>query len=148
MKNLILTAAIAFLNIGISQAQDLDPNQVPSVIVNNFQRSFPRSSDVEWEKDMDLYKVEFETGLFGTDHEAWYTADGKLIKHYEDISESDLPAKVKSSINKNFSGYRMDDLTKMSDLGKAYYRLELKKYREEWKVIFDQNGKMLQKIAD
>jgi hypothetical protein len=129
-------------------AQDIHPSEVPSVIVNNFQKAFPKATDVEWELDGANYKVEFETGLFGQDHDVWYDQNGKLIRRKEEISKSDVPQKVMAAINRDFKDYRIDDVKKITEGNKLVYTLELKSFREEWKVAFDSEGKLLSKIAD
>jgi len=148
MKKLILTASIFALFSNQISAQDIRPNDIPSVIRNNFQKSFPKASDIDWELKGNLYEVEFETGLLGDDHTAIYSADGRLIKHEEEISKSDLPKTVLASINKSFSEYRIDDVKKITESRKVIYKTELKNYSQEWKVIFDAQGRILQKMED
>src|SRR5690606_29211703 len=75
-------------------AQDIPQSQVPSLVVNSFQKTFPKTFDAEWELQGELYEVEFETGLLGTDHHAWYDKTGKLVKHKEEISKGRLPKKL------------------------------------------------------
>ena len=64
---LIQMMAILFLGTTSIFAQDLTESQVPSVIVNNFKKEFPKASDVEWEKKGEQYNVEFEIG-WGIDY--------------------------------------------------------------------------------
>lgn len=148
MKNLILTISILGLSLTNISAQDIHQNEVPSIILNNFQKTFPKASDIDWEIKGNLYEVEFETGFLGDDHKVLYSRDGKLVRHEEEISKSNLPKTVLVSIKKSFPGYRTDDIKKITEGGKVIYNVELKNYSQEWKVIFDAQGKMLQKIAD
>lgn len=149
MKKVILISAFAFTYFSnTASGQDIPQSQIPSVIVNNFQQSFPKAFDVEWELKGETYKVEFETGLLGTDHEVWYDKTGKLVRHKEDISKSDLPQKVLAKISSDFSGYRTDDIEKITEGDKTIYKLELKSWSEEWKVAFDSEGNVLSKVAD
>jgi hypothetical protein len=129
-------------------AQSIPQSQVPSVIVNNFQKAHPKAFDVEWKLDRDYYKVDFETGLLNLDHDVWYDKSGKVIRHKEEISKSDLPKQVQNAISKNFSGFRVEDVKKTTENNKATYSLDLKKLTEEWKVAFDSDGNVLSKIAD
>src|SRR5699024_6696468 len=71
MKKVVLCLVVFAIVCVTSKAvaQDIPQNQVPSVILNHFQQNFSKASDVEWEKDWDNYKVEFETGMFGSDQE-------------------------------------------------------------------------------
>jgi uncharacterized membrane protein YkoI len=131
-----------------ARAQDLHQSQVPSLTVNSFQKSFPKAFDIEWEQDGEHYKVEFETGLLGTDHTIWYNKTGKVIRHKEEISKSKLPQKVLAKINSNFRGYRVDEVEKIAEGGKIIYTLELESLTKEWKVAFDSEGNILSKVAD
>lgn len=148
MKKSFVTGAIALSFANIAVAQDIPQSRVPSIIVNSFQQRFPKAYDVEWEIKGGLYKVDFETSLFGADHDAWFDKTGKLIKHEEEISKSDLPKKVRTGIEAGFSGYRIDDPKKINEGNRSTYVLELKSVREEWKVAFDAEGNVLSKVAD
>ncbi len=94
MKKKILIGIIACVGLTSAVvAQDLLQSDVPSVVVNNFQKAFPKVYDVEWELKGELYEVDFETGV-SIDHEAWYDKTGKLVKHKQEIAKTDLPKAV------------------------------------------------------
>ena len=148
MKKLILAAGILVFSFTAISAQDISSRDVPSVINNSFQRSFPKASRIEWEIKGNYYEVEFETGFLGNDHKVLYSRDGKPVRHEEEISKDALPKNVLASIKNNFSGFRTDDLKKITEGRKVIYKVELKNYSQEWKVLFDAQGKILQKRAD
>ncbi len=105
--------------------------------------------DVESRVKGAQYKVEFETGLFFTDHEAWYSADGKLLRHEEEVSQSDLPEPIVSAAGREFPVYRVDDVERITVEGVVSYVVELKlKGQPEWKVAYDVTGKQLEKRQD
>lgn len=145
MKNILLIAGFCLVSF-CTFAQDIPQSQVPSVIVNAFKQSFPKASDVEWELKGELYEVEFEIGF--VDHKARYSNTGKLTWLKHDIKPNELPAEVNAAIQKDFSGYRISDAEKIDEPGIITYKMDLKKMNEEWKVIFDSKGKLLNKIAD
>jgi len=149
MKRSILIGFVALLfNANVSLGQDIPQNQVPSLVINNFHKSFPKAADAEWEQQGDLYKVEFETGLLSIDHDAWYDKAGKLTEHKEEISKGDLPQKVLTTIKRDFNDYRIDDVKKITKGNSIAYTLELKSFTEELKVAFDGNGNVLSKALD
>lgn len=149
MKRKFLLGSFALLLLAnTSFGQNIPQSQVPSIIVNSFQQAFPRAFDVEWELVGEMYKVEFETGLFRTDHNMWYNQTGKLSRHEEEVGKSDLPQKVTSKIKSEFRGYRVDDVKKITEGADITYALELKTRTEEWKVAFDKEGNILTKVAD
>ena len=56
----IQLAVLLLLGTGTIFAQDIPKSQVPSVIVNNFKKEFPKANDIEWEMQGDLYNVDFK----------------------------------------------------------------------------------------
>ncbi|GAA0873811.1 hypothetical protein GCM10009118_02190 [Wandonia haliotis] len=147
-KYMMLLTVTLLLAANSSFAQDIPQNQVPSVIVNNFQKKFPKAYDIEWELDGTLYKVEFETGRISKDHDAWYDKTGALVRLKEEITKEELPQKVLESIKQEFSGYRMDDIKRVTEGSEVYYRVDLESFSEEWKVVYAENGKLISKVAD
>lgn len=147
-RKFLLSAFIVALSTIAVLAQDIPQSQVPAVVINSFQQKFPKANDIDWELKGDLYEVEFETGLLGTDHEAWFQSTGKLIKHKEEISKTDLPEKVTEKIKGDFPGYRIDDVKKITENQKVTYTLEVKNKSEEWKIAIDAQGTVLDKVAD
>ncbi|MNW05982.1 hypothetical protein D3C71_2023130 [compost metagenome] len=71
-----------------------------------------------------------------------------MVRHEEEISKNNLPKSVVTSINKSFSGYRIDDAKKITEGRKVIYNVELKNLSQEWKVVFDAQGRILQKRED
>jgi hypothetical protein len=149
MKTIVVFAALTLLfATRHSFAQDIPQSEVPSLVLNSFQQAFPKAADVDWEMDGDKYKVDFEIGLKGVDHEVWYDQSGKLLKHKEEISKADLPEAVQAKIKTDYDSHRIDDVKKITEGGASVYSLEAKKGNEEWKITFDSAGKELNKIAD
>lgn len=146
-KKILIIAAV----IGITfttQAQDILQSQIPAVILNQFNSQFPKATDVEWEMDGSNYTVEFELN-WNIDHEVWYNTEGKIVKHKEDISSSDLPKVVNERIQTDFSGYSIDDVERITDNGIVVYKMELNHLmQQDWDVVIDASGNVLSKMAD
>lgn len=132
---LVLTGTAMF-------AQDIRSNQVPSVIVNQFNADFPKAKDVDWELENKVYKVDFELGWFD-DHEAWYAANGERIRLKEEISNSDLPKAVRSAIDRDFKSYKIDDAEKITEKNKVFYKVEIEKGDDDRTLFYNANGKQL-----
>lgn len=147
MKKIILSISVGLVFSGLTYAQDIPQRDVSSLVVNNFKNSYPKANDVEWEKDGALYKVEFEIGL-SKDYKAWYNASGQRVKFTEEIAKDKLPQNIKIKINTEFKGYRIDDVKKITSGKDISYSVELKKLKEEWKVVFDSAAKIVSKIMD
>ena len=148
MKKQILIIGAALAMISAVNAQEIPQNQVPSVILNDFHQQFPKATDIEWEMDGSSHHVEFELG-WNIDHEIWYTTDGKISKHKEEISKKELPKAVQNSIEANFKGYSIDDLERITDNSDTFYKMELKNLiKKDWDVIFNASGKIISQIVD
>ncbi|WBL26734.1 PepSY-like domain-containing protein [Zunongwangia sp. HGR-M22] len=148
MKKQILILGAALTMVSSLQAQEIAQNKVPSVIVNEFNKSFPAARDVEWKLEANQYNVEFELDR-DNDHELSYNKQGKLVKHKEDIAEKDLPNSVIEKIKSEFNGYSIDDLEKVNDNGKIYYHLDLEAlFKEDWEITIDDKGSIISKKAD
>jgi hypothetical protein len=137
----IQLAALLLLGTGTIFAQDIPKSQVPSVIVNNFKKEFPKANDIEWEMQGDLYNVDFEIGWF-TDYEAWFNASGKLVKQTQEISKSNIPKAVTNAIKTQYKEYRIDDAKKIIENGVETYKIELEKWDEDFDVIYSKNGNL------
>ena len=141
------TTMLGFLGIVlVSSAQSTAQNNIPSAVVSSFQQKFSNTTQVEWEVESNVYKVEFKSN--GHEQEAWIDQSGRVISHKEELLISELPAAVTAGIERDFPGYRREDAEKLETDGKTTYKLDVKKAKEEWKVIYDTEGKLLSKVAD
>ncbi|MEZ0450677.1 PepSY-like domain-containing protein [Sphingobacterium thalpophilum] len=129
-------------------AQDIPQSQVPALVVNSLQQQFPKAKNIDWELKNGLYEAEFETGLFGSDHELWIQHNGKIVRHKEDLSKNDLPKAVLAKVRKDFRGYRLEDVKRITEGRKVCYAFEVKSSRDEWKLMMDPNGNVLEKRRD
>jgi len=121
-------------------AQDIAAADVPSVVKNAFNRSFPKSYHVEWEQKGDTYNAEFD--IDWRDHEVWISNTGAILKHKKEIRIGELPAAVAAQIKQTYNGYRADDADQYEVNKQFYYKVELKQHDAERKVIFDRKGKV------
>lgn len=147
MKKIILSIAVGLLISSFSFAQDLTESEVPTSIVNKFKNSYPKAKDIDWEKEGSLYKVDFDLGL-SKDYKAWYNVSGQRVKFTEDISKAKLPQNILAKIKTDFAKYRIEDVEKVTTGKAVTYVVELKHVKQDWKVVFDSQAKVLKKIAD
>lgn len=138
MKKLFFIV-IAIGTCHFTLAQDIHKSGVPSVIINQFINQFPKATDVEWEMEGKLYKVEFETPR-NVDHDVWYNHDGKMVKHKEEISSKKLPQAIEKSIKDKYSNYKIDDVHKITEGNTVIYSVEIEKFDREIMLYFNENG--------
>jgi hypothetical protein len=137
MKTTIFALCMTALTT-MAAAQDIPQSQVPSVVLNAFQSKYSNATDVEWEMEGDLYKVEFEIGRY--DHDLWIDKNGVIKRHKEEISKSDLPAAITDKIRTQYSEYRIDDVEKIEIDGKVTYKVELDGKGGDRDVFFAPDG--------
>ncbi|WP_304136993.1 PepSY-like domain-containing protein [Mesonia mobilis] len=141
----ILKSFIVLLMVGFTMdAQDINSSELPTVIQSHFKQAYNNATDIEWEKEMDHYQVEFEIDRM--DYEVWYTSDGKQVKLEKELHLNELPTAIKSAIKKKYSDYSIDDCELREENGNVIYLLELEKWFDEIEVIYDANAKLLKEI--
>lgn len=145
MKTLNIIILSLFVS-AMAMAQDLNPKDVPQVVINAFTKENIKATNIEWEKNRNHYKVEFDLGRM--EHEIWYNSSGEVIKKKQDITEVDLPQPIKDVIKSKYAGYRVDDVEMTWMDNTATYEVELEKGKEDWKVIFDATGNILNTRRD
>ena len=143
MKTLKILAALFFVT-GVAMAQDINQADVPAAVKNAFEKEYANATDVEWEKKMENYQVDFDVDRI--DHEVWYNASGTVVKKEQDISETDLPQPVRDAIKTGYTGYRVDDIEKVWQNNATSYELELEKGNEDKHLTFDANGKVIAEV--
>jgi len=145
-RNLFL-GALALIGTATLSAQDMNPSDVPANLTETFQQAHPNATDVEWEKEGDSFKVEFD--IDRNEQEIWYSADGNMAKTEKEIGESDLPQAISSAISSNYSDYKIDSVEMTEENGETTYEVELEKgWDDEKNVLFDANGKVLNEWDD
>lgn len=138
MKTLKILAALFFVT-GVAVAQHVNQKDVPSDITDAFVKEYGNASDVEWEKKMENYKVDFDVNRM--EHEVWYNASGTVVRKEQDITEAELSQAVREALKSAYAGYRLDDVERVWENNTTSYKLELEK-GEDKHVTFDIEGKV------
>lgn len=141
----ILKSLVVLLLVGFTvNAQDIRSSEVPSAIQSQFTQDYKNAKDIEWEKEIDNYKVEFEIDRL--DYEIWYAATGEQIKLEKDIQTNELPTTINSAIKNKYSDYSIDDCEMQEENGKTTYFIELEKWNDEIDVVYDATGKLIREM--
>ena len=141
MKKKLIFIGLLFTGI-IAFAQDIPSNQVPSVVLNQFNIDYPKARDVEWELKNNIYNVEFEKDWY-VEFEAWYSATGNLIKEEEELSQNKLPKLVTATIKSKYPMHHIDDAEKITENKKISYKVEIEKGNEEQTLFLNENGTII-----
>ena len=148
MKKQLIIFSAALGMATVTHAQELSVNQVPSIILNEFNKEFPNARDVEWEMDRSLYQVEFETG-WGRDQELWYDSAAVLIRQEEELKASEIPELIRESIKNGYEGYSIEEVTRITEGKIQVYHLELEGFlKQDLELVVDAAGNVISKQAD
>lgn len=144
MKKLVLLFICFSILTGFSARNQKD-EKIPPEAKSGFTSKFPGAQKIKWsiEKPGE-YEVDFT--LNKVEQSALVDAKGNLIETEVEISVQELPQGVKTSVAKDFAGFRLDEITKATDnKGVVAFEMEAVKGKEKWTLEFDQNGKLLLK---
>lgn len=137
MRSLIFLMCLSGFTATLS-AQDIPQADIPAPVLKSFQTQFPTATKADWEMDGELYKVDFEIGK--REHDLWIDKSGGIKKHKEDFPKSKLPAAIGEKLKSEFSAYTIDDVDKIEQDEKVFYRVKLKDATGEREIWFNSDG--------
>ena len=116
----------------------------PQKVKEAFTKKFPAIKKVKWEKESDT-EWEGEFKINGTEYSANFLEDGTWQETEHEIRKKSIPAKVKTTLETEFSGYKIEEseLTEITE--GSVYEFELEKDEEELEVTIDTKGKVVNK---
>ena len=148
MKKLFVAAFAALFAMGLNaqdrkQGQDINQSEAPEAVMETFNEAFASAKGVEWEKDGDTYKADFE--LNGEDKEVKITESGELEMVKTEIRQRDLPQAVQETLSKDYADYDLDDFSKVEKGGMTKYKVKAEKGNMKEILMFDSSGKKIEK---
>jgi hypothetical protein len=147
-KVFILTICMVFIGISSIQAQEKSKKvEVPAAVKSAFEAKYPKAEKVNWgiEKPGEF---EAEFVLSGIESSAVFDSKGQFMESETEIKESELPQVIKTTIAKDFAGYKIGDVAKSTDAkGVTTYELEASKGKDKYEITFDAHGKLLKKAV-
>ena len=142
--NSLMKKIIAAIIASLVVASCYDVNKAPESVQSAFETMFPGAAQVEWEKELKVYRAEFVYD--GRELEACFTSEGKWIQTSTGILLTELPEAVLAAARK-CSDWEIDDVAfcERAEGIQAYYLIEYeKKYssrRKSLRILPD--GKIL-----
>ena len=118
---------------------------VPDNITKAFTLKFPDAKQVRWNKESaDEYEAEFM--LDNKKMSTSFDNNANWMETETGISVKVLPASVRSTLKKDFKGYKIKyaELSETSDKGKIY-EVAIEKNEQNMEVAFDGSGKVMKK---
>lgn len=136
---IVITSIIAF-NTAIL-AQTIESSNVPAPIITSFNSAFSNAKDVKWELDYDNYVAKFKKKK--TEIAVTYNKDGKWISTETPITRASLPAAVKATLDKEFSGYKETDIEKVDSREGVNYKIDLEYNQLNYAVVISEKGDLI-----
>ncbi|WP_175620490.1 PepSY-like domain-containing protein [Chryseobacterium schmidteae] len=135
---LTLSAGAVLMN-----AQKVQQKDVPVSVQKSFQKKFPNSKEVKWEKEKDNYEAGFK--VKGTETSVVINSSGNILETETEINSNALFASIKEYIAKNYPNQKIKEAAKITDTkGMITYEAEV----NGKDLIFDSKGKFLKAIKD
>lgn len=137
---MLICAAFLCGHIG---AQKLTLDKVPAPVATSFKSKFPSVTHTNWKmEDGKNYVAEFSmNNAFESAH---FTPSGGWLRTDTSIKTTEIPAAVKETITKQFTGYTIGSASKMenADHGNGY-EVELSKGKDMVDVVLSAKGMVM-----
>jgi hypothetical protein len=116
---------------------------VPATVKTAFEKAFPASSKVKWEKEAANYEVNFLQQ--DKKMSAVYDSQGDLQETELTIKVTELPATVTAYIDQHHKGAKIKEAAKITKAnGELNYEAEVNKTD----LLFDADGKFIKEAKD
>lgn len=137
MKKFLFVAMIAIFTTS-SFGQKTPKDNVPQIVKDGFNKSFPTAQNEKWEKENQNFEAEFIVNK--EEMSALFSPEGKLLESEVEIAIADLPSPIATYISKNLSGKKIKEASKITDAeGKVSFEAEV----DGKDYIFDASGNLL-----
>jgi uncharacterized membrane protein YkoI len=141
MKNLwLMVVATTLFSINVFA----NGKTVPAKVKTGFEQKFQNAQQVKWGKE-NATEWEADFTWHGKAYSANFNEQGKWLETEYRITQSEIPAAVKTSLNKEFPGYKITIAEISETSNSKMYEFDLQKGQQKKEVAFDVNGKLKSK---
>lgn len=142
MKKYFWIVAFA-LAVSSTYAQKIDESKVPANVKQAFAKAYPNSKSIKWNKEQDGWEASFKQNK--TEMSVVMDTNGSITEVESEIEESQLPAPIRKSFNREFIHYTFKEAAKIVAGSTTTYEIEAIKDKDKFEFIYDPNGKLLKK---
>jgi hypothetical protein len=144
MKNVFFIFAIVMSNCLVASGQS--KTDAPAAVKEAFAKKFPDVKKVSWEmEDESIWESEFK--LKGTEYSANFTIDGTWVETEHELKKSELPSSIRDFLNSDYKEYKIEEIKSAETPDSKLIEVIVEKGEEHWELIFDSNGKFIEKKA-
>jgi len=137
MKKLLLIAAIAFATTSFAN----EPAEVNEKVLNAFEQTFHRVSDLVWHEYDAYYLASFSQGEIKV--RARYDKDGNILSTLRYYTEKHLPPNLVNKLNQKYADQQVYGVTEVSTENTLKYVITLKDKKNWYIVESDPFGNMV-----
>lgn len=135
--------------------------EAPDPVKKSFTEKYPKANSVsylqysnspdmiDWELsgwpawDTSYYVVRYNDN--GYDNWVFYTPSGEWISTVSTVNNASLPAAVNATINREFPGYTIEEISKENDKDRSAFEIKMEKGEDKMKALIDMNGNIMKK---
>jgi len=136
MKSIIILLTGILLSAGY--AQNLYTKDIPKIVIDKFNSSFPKAANVKWTIEKSNYEASFKTSR--KEMSVNFDEKGNVVETETEIKLSGLPVEIRTSISKNYSGYKITEITKIKTRGITTYEAEVTHGKDKMDLMYDDHG--------
>lgn len=141
-KSLFVWLCAVLMSVS-AYAQSVTAAQVPSPVKKAMMTKYPKSSDLDWEKDGINYKAMFSAGDDWT--VATFTPKGEWVGTDISVDPETLPATVKTAISKTFVGYEATSANRLESPSGTTYLIQVYAEDAGYEVVLKPDGSVVKK---
>ncbi len=78
------------------------------------------------------------------DHDFYFDEKFTLLKHNQDLRNSEIPVSIQNTIKARYEGFEIRDADLIEEGGETFYDIELRKSKENVNLILSPKGKILE----
>lgn len=140
MKKLTIMI-VAGMITSCSFAQKMQDKDVPAAVKTTFQKAYPNTKEVKWDKEGEKYEASFDVNKI--DNSVLLDANGNILETEVEIELSQLPGSVLEYVKTHYAGQKVKEAAKITDpKGTITYEAEIK----GMDLLFDSNGKFIKEV--
>jgi len=121
-----------------------ESKEAPATVKSAFSRKFPAATKVEWGNENNK-EWEAEFMLNGKEYSANFDNEGKWIETEYEISLKELPVAVKTTLDKESAGYKIEESVVTETAELKAYEFVIAKGKDKMELVIDQTGKLVKK---
>lgn len=124
---------------------ELRDNEVPETILSTIKNNYGSLDidDANYIENKGKVTYYLKGEINDKDHKFIYDKNGRLLKHEQDLRNSEIPAPVMNTVREGYKDYEIRDADLTEENGKTTYDIELKKSKDRIHVILNTDGKIL-----